>query len=75
LQRSRSVAIHNQIGIDQKEPVPLISQLFATMADAGRFRQLGYSLFQSFQNPPAMKSEMSLMSCSARGVRTNCFIL
>src|SRR5450759_201689 len=43
--------IDDQVRIDQKEPVPLVGQFVAPMADAGVLRQLDHGVVQRVKNP------------------------
>src|ERR1035437_1552213 len=45
------VPIDDQVRIDQKEPVPLVGQFVAPMADAGVLRQLDHGVVQRVKNP------------------------
>jgi len=47
LQRFGLVAVHNQVGVDQKETVPPVGQCFPEMTDAGNLGQFVQGPFQS----------------------------
>ena len=50
LQGFRFIAVDDQVGVDQEEPVPAVGQLLPHVANAGTFRQFQDSLFQSVQD-------------------------